>query len=209
MEFFQIFRFGGTIAVNRLSVRDMVAVGFMTLILYLILLALISLILPTLLLGLYIIWMFTNDGYGGDYNIKQRLTLNIMTVMAVVYYMLDFHFGWISYHILGDAIGKEGLDAVASFNLTIGVLSIILFFVGHELYRLGENHLLRVIIFSAIIFFGFKMVRPIARSVVSNAITQSTATLDIPLTQEEIEQDEELRQWEEDYKNGKIVNFNR
>jgi len=208
MEFFQIFRFGGTIAVNRLSVKDMVAVGFITLILYLVLLALISLILPIVLLVLYVIWMFTNNGYGGDYNVKQRLTLNIMTIVAVIYYMLDFHFGWISYHILGDAIGKEGLDAVASFNLTIGVLSIVFFFVGHELYRLGENHLLRVIFFCGIIYFGFKVVRPIATSIVSNGITQSTATLEIPMSEEDIERDDKMRQFDEDYENGKIINFN-
>ena len=209
MEFFQIFRFGGTIAVNRLSVKDMVAVGFITLILYLVLLALISLILPIVLLGLYVIWMFTNDGYGGDYNVKQRLTLNIMTVMAVVYYMLDFHFGWISYHIIGSAMSKESLDAVASFNLTVGVVSLLLFFFGHELYRIPSNQFIRLIFFCGIIFFGFKMIRPLTRSVVSSTITQSTATLEIPLTQEEIEEDDEMRQFDEDYANGKIVDFNR
>ena len=230
MEFFQIFRFGGTIAVNRLSVRDMIAVSFITLIGYIILVALISLILPTILLGLYTIWMINNNGYGGDNNVKQRLTLNLMTIGSVIYYLLDFHFGWISFHIMGSAISESTLNTVASYNLTIGILSGVLFFFGHELYRLGQNKLVSIGLFLFIIYFGFKMINPISTRVVNNVITQAEYTLDTSRVEAdstytrtdeerqvdidkrdkaEQEREERLRQFDKDYSNGKVVDFNR
>jgi Fe2+ transport system protein B len=162
----------------------MVAVGFITIIVYIVLMALIALVLPTILLSLYVIWMFTNNGDGGALNIKQRLTLNLMTIISVLYYLLDFHYGWISFQILGGTMSKETLDTVATFNLTIGILSVGLFFFGHELYRLAERPLIRVLFFLSILYFGVKMVQPISNSLIHYTITQSTDMFDMGVREE-------------------------
>jgi hypothetical protein len=155
---------------------DMVGVELVMIGIYIFLVSLLALISPTLLFGFYVLWMMFGDSGGGNDGlaVPQRLYINIFTVIAVTYYMLDFHFGWVSYKIMGSVISKESLDGVASFNLVIGMMSVILFFIGHEVYRLGSTWLLRVILFSIAIYFGFKMLSPIADYIVTELVTQST-----------------------------------
>lgn len=179
MEFYSLFKFRGTIGVNKLTLGDMIWVEIFMICFYIFLVSLFALISPTLLFGFYVLWMFFgNGGHGYDGKaVPQRLYVNIFTVIAVIYYILDFHYGWISYKIMGSVISKEGLDGVASFNIVIGLMSTIFFFIGHELYRLGESWLLRIVLFSIAIYFGFKMLSPIGDYIVTDLITQSTTEI--------------------------------
>lgn len=232
MEFYQVFKFAGTIAVNRLSVRDMVYVQFITLIVFIILAAIVSLILPTLLLIIYCLWMFNNDGAGGEFNIKQRLFLNVLTVVAVIYYVLDFHYGWVSFQILGTVISVETMDKIAAYNLSLGLISLLLFLFGHELYRIGEIKLIRVILLISFVFFGFKFSSIVSSRLVASVITQCTDEFTTGVREEgyepayyktdeerqrdiderereDQEKEERLRQFDRDYSDGKIIDFNR
>ena len=76
----------------------------------------------------------TGTVFSNDLEVRQRLGLNVLTVIAVIYYLLDFHYGWISFSILGTVVGVEGMNKMAQINLGLGFISVIYFFMGHEIY---------------------------------------------------------------------------
>jgi len=161
MEFFHVFKVGGTYGVNRLTLGDMFGVGLITFMVYLVILAFLSIIFPTILLLMYVLWMIKDDsGEGHDGQaIAQRLILNVITLISVIYSVLDYHYGWIAHNILGSAIGVEGFDGLIGYNMTIGLISTALFFFGHELYRLSSKG--RILFFIAAILFAFKFISPL------------------------------------------------
>ncbi|TXB66151.1 hypothetical protein FRY74_06150 [Vicingus serpentipes] len=169
MQFYKIFKFGDLIGVNQLSFTDLIKVQFTVLIIYIILFAFFALALPSLLFTLYIVWMITGDGgkgYDGR-NIEQRLYINIFTILSVIYFLVDFHLGWISMKVTSSAFSKETLDSIAAFNLNIGILNLILFFVGHEIYYLGGNRIFRILIFLVAIYYGAKISNSISYDIIS------------------------------------------
>lgn len=174
MEFYKLFNFRGTIGVNKLTLGDMVGVEIVMLLIYVFLGALFGLIAPTILFGFYVLWMISgNGGTGNDGNaVPQRLYINVFTVVSTLYFLLDFHFGWLTFRVLGQVMSKETYDAVASFNVTLSLLSIVTFFIGHEVYRLGEVWIVRVILFCIALYFGFKFFSPIGDYIVTNLVTQ-------------------------------------
>ena len=175
MEFYKLFRFRGTIGVNKLSLGDMIGVEFVMIIIYIALASILALISPTLLFGFYVLWMLSGDGgegYDGR-NCLQRLWINVFTIVSVIYYIIDFHYGWLSHSVMSSVISKESLDSVASFNITIGLLSLVLLFIGHEIYRIGQEHILRVILFCGLIYVGFKFLIPIGDYIVSDLLIQA------------------------------------
>lgn len=175
MEFYKIWRArGGTIGVNKMSLNDMIRAEITIVLLYVILLALFVTVLPTLLFGFYMLWMISSDsgeGYDGRAS-EQRLVVNILTVIASLYFLLDFHFGWIAFNIFGGICYAETYDSIAIYNTTIGLLSILYFFVGHELYRLGESRLIRIAIFLVITYIAFNFCKKISTVIVNNVVTQ-------------------------------------
>ena len=224
MEFYKIWRgYGGTIGVNKLSLFDMVKVQGITVLVFVILIALISVALPTIIFGCYVLWMMMMNGYEGS--TKERLTLNIITVLSVIYYLIDFHFGFVSFHILGGVISKETLNDVAIFNVSVGIVSIACFFIGHEMFKgFVNNHFIRVLLFGVMIFFAFKIVKPVSTYIVTNVVTQCDREFNIgvrsdgyiaPMSDDEREQkvlerkrkeaekDAQMKQYDIDYSNGK------
>lgn len=175
MEFYKIWRArGGTIGVNKMSLNDMIRAEITIVIMYVILLALFVTVLPTLLFGFYMLWMITsdsNEGYDGRAS-EQRLVINILTVISSLYFLLDFHFGWIAFSIFGGICYAETYDSVAIYNTTIGLLSILYFFVGHELYRAGENRLVRIGVFLLFTYLAFNFCTNISAFIVNNIVTQ-------------------------------------
>lgn len=176
MEFYNVFKFNGTYGVNKLTLMDLLGVQIVSLLIYIVLVALLGLIAPTLLFGFYVLWMMFGNGtqgYDGQ-AVAQRLYINIFTVISVIYFLLDFHFGWLIYRILGSVIDKESFDAIASFNVTIALVSTVMFFLGHELYRIGRVWIVRILLFSFMIYMAFKFFSPIGDYIVTELITQST-----------------------------------
>lgn len=175
MEFYKLWRGrGGTVGVNKMSLVDMAQVELLIIVMYVVLLGLFVTALPTILFVFYIAWMVTsNGGEGNDGRAsEQRLIINILTVISSIFFLLDFHFGWVSYHLLGSVLSKESHDAFAIYNTSIGIISIIFFFVGHELYWLGKVWVVRILIFLTFTFFMFKFSKPISTYIVKNVITQ-------------------------------------
>ena len=189
MEFYKLWRTrGGLIGVNKLTLGDLIRIQFVLLILVMILIAVAIAFVPIILFGLYIILMFALDG--GDESVRLRLGVNVLTVVFTIYFLLDFHFGWYSHFLLGSSMYAETYDAIAIRNVSVGLMSIATFFIGHEIYRASANRLARVGIFLVFLFFGFKFTNSISTAIITNVITQYN---DAELEQER----HDLKIWDE------------
>ena len=174
MEFFHIWKsWGGTYGVNRLTLGDMAMAYVGSIVIYIALLGLGVGVIPTVLLGFYLLWLIADDPaiYGCE-TTEQRMVINILTIIGVIYYMVDFHFGWLMFNIFGSITFKETLDNMAIYNLTIGFVSVLLLFVGHDIYRAASVRIARVAIMLSLVFFSYTFIRPISSGIVHNLITQ-------------------------------------
>jgi hypothetical protein len=143
---------------------------------------------PMILFSLYIILMFSLDG--GDESVHLRLWVNALTVLTTIYFLLDFHFGWYSHSILASSMYADTYDGIAINNVSVSLMSVVTFFIGHEIYRASANRLIRVITLLVFIFFGFKFTNKISTAIVSNVVIQYT---DSELEQERYD----LKIWDE------------
>ena len=190
MEFYKIWETkSGLIGVNKLTLGDLVGVQFVVMLLLIMVVAILIAFIPVIFFVIYVLLMVGLDGdeRGGT----TRLGVNIITVITTIYFLFDFHFGWFSHKILASSMYAETYDTIAVRNLSVALFSIPLFFVGHELYRMGQSRLIRVVVFLTFIFFGFKFTNGISRSIITNTIEQYN---DSELTQERID----LKVWDED-----------
>jgi hypothetical protein len=177
MEFYKIWRgWGGTIGVNRLTLGDLIMNNLLVVAIYLILLALFVVVLPTFMLGIYVLWLLSTDMEGGveSPNMAQRQVILIMGIISSVYFMVDFHNGWIAYKVLGSMTYKETMDGIAIYNLSIGILSTVLFLFGHTIYGVSTARFGRVILILVTVWFGFKLSKQISTPIVNNTVTQCT-----------------------------------
>jgi len=178
MEFYKIWQTkGGMIGVNKMTLGELIGVNFMIFGFYLILLALAVQLLPVILLFTYFLLLLDDSFTGQPENAtEQRLWLNILTIISVIYFLIDFHHGWMSFNIFSNVVSKETFDSFAIFNITIGLINILLFFFGHEVYKQATSKFIRLLMFGVFILFGFKFIKPISRYVVSDVITQYNDT---------------------------------
>lgn len=175
MEFFKIWQTrGGVIGVNRMSLADLIGANIMVVVVYFALMMLVVQILPVLLLSFYVILLLNNrlDSESTAFDTKQRLAINVLTVISVIYFLLDFHFGWVSFKIFSTVVTKDKFDAFATLNLSIGLVSIFLFFLGHEFFKVAKTQFVRLLMFGLIVFLGIKLTKPFSRSIITNTITQ-------------------------------------
>jgi hypothetical protein len=174
MEFYKLFRFRGTIGVNKLSLGDMIGVEIAMIFFYVALASILALISPTILFTFYVLWLFTGNGGNGHdgRNCLQRLWVNIFTIVSVVYYILDFHYGWLSHHVMSSVMSAETLHGIAKYNLTLGLLSLIFLFVGHEIYRIVDEYILRILLFCVVIYIGYLFISLFSDYILTDIITQ-------------------------------------
>jgi hypothetical protein len=175
MVFYEVWRTSsGLIGVNRMTLGDLILVKIKVFILYVILLALLVQVLPILLLGFYVILLLNNriSLEDGEFDVKQRLMTNVLTVIAVIYYLLDFHFGWISFSIFSSTISKESFDSFAIFNMSIGIANILLFFIGNDIFKTAPSMVIRLGIFVLLMYAGIKFGKPVSKYFITNVITQ-------------------------------------
>lgn len=175
MEFYKIWQTrGGVIGVNKMSLGDLIGANIMVLVVYFFLLMLVVQLLPILLLAFYVVLLLNNrlDDKSGAYDTQQRLAINILTVISVIYFLIDFHFGWLSFKIFSVGISKETFDSFATLNLSIGFVSLFLFFLGHEFYKRATSSLIRLVMFVFIVYVGIKLTKPFSNNIINNIITQ-------------------------------------
>jgi signal transduction histidine kinase len=179
MEFFNIWQTkSGLIGVNRLTLGDLITVNIMVYVIYFILLMLIVQFLPIMLLTFYIVYLFNGrmTDENSAFDTKQRLFVNILSIISVIYFLIDFHLGWASFNSFSSVVSKETFDSFAIFNFSIGLINIFLFFLGHECYKYAKTWLHRLAMFVIIVILGFKIGKPISRYFIHNVITQYNDT---------------------------------
>lgn len=175
MKFYKIWKTrSGLIGVNKMTLQDLIAANIMVYIIYFLLLMLAVQIVPILLLSFYVVLLWNNrlDVESGAYDTHQRLALNLFTIVSVIYFFIDFHFGWVSFKIFSVAVSKETFDSFAAINLSIGLVSTFLFFIGHEIFKHAKTPYIRLGMFVLIVFFGIKLTNSLSAGVINNVITQ-------------------------------------
>ena len=224
MEFYKIWQTkSGMIGVNKLSLGDLLfGVPIVMLIVATIFIALLAPILPSILFLIYFIWMVTSD-HTNQLEIKQRLFINVLTIITVIYYLVDFHYGWVSFSILGTVVGVEGMNGLARWNLSVGVINLLFFLLGHEIfYNIKKFKVLLFMLFISLMMF---YLRTPTEYIVRDVIGQSTQDFTIGLRSDgyvddsitdeeraievnerkikELEKEIEMKQYDIDYANGK------
>jgi hypothetical protein len=203
MEFYKIWRgWGGTIGVHKMSLGDLAMNYLVVLVVYFILLGVLVTFLPTILIGLYLLWIIGSDmEYGQSLEAcQQRVMLNILTIVSVVYFMIDFHFGLISFNTVGAMTYKETMDGLAIWNLSIGIISVILIFFGHHVYSMGSRRIFRIFCIIALCYGLNKFTKPLSSGIVNNVITQCE-------TDESVNDSRQSFIDQERYENGEYVPF--
>lgn len=203
MEFYKIWRgWGGTIGIHKMSLGDLAMNYLVVLVVYFILLGVLVTFLPTILLGFYLLWIISSDmEYGQDlYACQQRVMINILTILSVVYFMFDFHFGLISFNTVGVMTYKETLDGIAIWNLVVGFMSLMLIFFGHHVYSMGSRRIFRIFMLIALLYAVNKFTKPLGRYIVNDVVTQCT-------TDESVNDARQSSKNHEIYENGGYVPF--
>jgi hypothetical protein len=190
MEFYKIWQTrSGLIGVNKLTLGDLIGVNIVVFFILMILVALLVAFFPIMFFVIYLLLMIGFDG--SDQHTPTRLGINIVTVITTIYFLFDYHFGWYSHKILASSMYAETYDALAIRNLSIAMMSILLFFVGHEFYRVGGHRVVRVVVFSMVLYFGFGVTNKISTAIITNSISQYNTP---ELTQERVD----LKAWDDD-----------
>lgn len=175
MEFYKVWRsWGGTFGVHKMTLGDLFMNYIIVVLVYLVLLGLFVTILPTILVGFYLLWIINSDMENGESEecIQQRQVLMILAVISVVYFLIDFHFGLVAFKIIGTATYSDTMDGIAVYNLALGFVSVLLFFLGHTVYSLSPVRLGRIVLILALVWFGYKFSKAISRPIISNVVTQ-------------------------------------
>ena len=210
MEFYKIWSFRGMIGVNKLTLTDvLIGVPLMSIIVYMIILAFSAPIAPALLTVFYIGSIYNSDGTNLN-AIKQRLGLNLLTIVSVIYYLLDFHYGWLSFSILSTVVSPSGMNTIAETNLILGLVAIFYFFFGHQLFYGLQKF--RKVVFLLIGYVLIWIAGSVSHYVITNMITPSTKeyvikyTDDSPTDQDRLN-DKNKRELEEAKRDAKMKQY--
>ena len=209
IKFYQVFGFGGTIAVNGLSFSELIMVNFGTLIVMILLLGVLASIFPIIMLLPYAMVVI-----GGNWEQMQldRVRVNIFAIIGYIYFMIDYHFGFIGWMFFYSTFGPQFVDKLCYFNTALLLLNIFLMFFGNRIFNQINNGLVRLVAFGIILFLSSKVLLPIGKSL-SPAITSQyvpkpgDGILDEEKTIEEDTNDEEeiddLDQQIQDFERGR------
>lgn len=167
-RFYQIFGFGGTIAVNNLSFSDLIMVNFGTLIVMILLFGLLGFLFPLIMLLAYAILVLT-DNWGQTQ--LDRVRVNIFAIFGYIYFMIDYHFGFIGWMFFHTMSGPEFIEKLCYINTALFILNILLMFFGNRIFNHIPYGILRLAAFAFILFLSSKVLLPIGESL-SHGITK-------------------------------------
>jgi len=168
LKFYQIFKFGGTIGVNSLSFGELITINFGTLIVMIILLGLLASLFPIIMLLAYGLLVLV-----GNWEQMQldRIRANILSMVGYVYFMIDYHYGFIGWGVFNSFGGSKFVDEFCYLNTAIFIFNVFLFFIGNNIINKMNLGIARLGIFIAFLFFGYKILVPVG-SVLSPIITK-------------------------------------
>lgn len=196
LRFYQIFNFGGLIGVNEFSFGELIAVNGITLVVMFVLVGLLAAFFPFLMLFFYFIFLLFGNW---EQNLIDRARTNLAAIIGYIYFMFDYHYGFIGWSFVYSLFGKEGVDNLCHINTTLFVINLILLFYGTRLFGNIQYGLLRIAVFIGVLYFGNKMIRPISERVIPNLVTQHVAPPEVDEKKLQEEKEKNFRYNEEYY----------
>jgi hypothetical protein len=169
MKFYQVFGFAGTIAVNELTFSEIIMVNGGSLIFTILLLGVLASILPILMLLPYAIVVMA-----GNWEQMQldRVRVNIFAIAGYIYFMFDYHFGFVGWIFFHTMFGAEFVDKLCYINTALFILNILLMFFGNRIFNQIDNGLVRLAAFGVILFLSSKVLLPIGKALSPVITTQ-------------------------------------
>ena len=169
VKFYQVFKFGDTVGVNRLSLTDVLSANFLGLIVMIALLGVLASIVPIILLLFYCLLVL-----GANWEEMQlnRIRVNIFAIFGYVYFMIDYHFGFIGWLFFNTMFGADFVDKLCYINTALFILNILLMFFGNNLFVKIEHSLGRLLAFGVILFLSSKVLLPIGKALSPIITTQ-------------------------------------
>lgn len=169
IKFYQVFGFGGTIAVNGLSFSELIMVNFGTLIVMVLLLGVLASIFPIIMLLAYAILVMA-----GNWEQMQldRVRVNIFAIIGYIYFMIDYHFGFVGWMFFYTTFGPGFVDKLCYINTALFLLNVLLMFFGNRVFNQIEYGLVRLVAFAIILFLSSKVLLPIGKAISPSITTQ-------------------------------------
>lgn len=161
MKFYQVFGFAGTIAVNELTFSEIIMVNGGSLIFTILLLGVLASILPILMLLPYAMVVMV-----GNWEQMQldRVRVNIFAIAGYIYFMFDYHFGFVGWIFFHTMFGAEFVDKLCYINTALFILNILLMFFGNRIFNQIDNGLVRLVAFGVILFLSSKVLLPMGKA---------------------------------------------
>lgn len=169
LNFYQVFKFGGFIGVTRSSLSDVVMVNIFTLITMIAISGIFATLLPILLSFLYILMLLGDSDSDAAQN--DKFYTSLFTIIATIYFLLDYHFGWLSWIVLTSMVESEIYQYIAAINLTLGLLHLVLLFYYKVIFPLYKNSL-NVLKYILLIVFLLFNITPKMNTIVGRLISQ-------------------------------------
>jgi hypothetical protein len=161
MKFYQVFGFAGTIAVNELTFSEIIMVNGGSLIFTILLLGILASILPILMLLPYALVVM-----GGNWEQMQldRVRVNIFAIAGCIYFMFDYHFGFVGWIFFHTMFGAEFVDKLCYINTALLLLNILLMFLGNRIFNQIDNGFVRLAALCVILFLSSKVLLPMGKA---------------------------------------------
>jgi hypothetical protein len=168
-KFYDVHSFMGTIGVTEFSFAELIAVNGLGVIIMFILMGLLAAFFPLLMLIFYILFLLIGNWYENDLD---RSRTNLAAVIGYIYFMVDYHYGFIGWKFVHSFFGKEGVDELCYLNTTLFVVNLFLVFYGTKIFGDMKYGIVRVGVFIAMLFFTNKVVYPISETIIPKIVSQ-------------------------------------
>jgi hypothetical protein len=192
-KFYQVFKFGDFIGVASYSFSEVLMLNFASIVISLGIYALLAYLLPILMFFVYGLFVLLGNWEGMKVD---RVRINIFSLIGYIYFLIDYHFGFVGWAVTFNYFGKEAVDQFCYINTGLAILNILLLFFGNFLWEIFQIGFMRLIQFMCLGYFSFKVFVPLSSVIIPHLITQHVAKpSDIFHNQEEVEEEYS----EEDY----------
>ncbi len=169
LKFYQIFKFGGFIGVSSLSLGEVLAANFLGFAFLIILIALLGTFLPFLLIGFYGLFLLFPNSEGNDLD-KSRAAF--VSILSYIYFLFDYSYGFLGTTVVLHFSSPEWLDNLCYIQSALFFINVILLCFGNKMFSDIPFGVLRLAIFSILIYYGVNKLSKPFSGIMPNIVTQ-------------------------------------
>jgi len=122
LNFFNVFRVGPYIGVNKVSAGDVATNYLLTLIIMIILIGLVAIVMPIFISLLYIIVLLSESD--SDVSKGDKFYGSLFIVIASIYFIIDCYFGWLGYSAGHLVLGHTLFKYLFVTNTVLGIVHL-------------------------------------------------------------------------------------